>query len=61
MAASVRGDVEKKELKAQWSVETIVMEYTTKEVAQHNTKNDVWIIIHGKGAMELYNLCLNLN
>lgn len=48
MSASVRGDVERKELKAQWKAEVEVPEYTIKDVAQHKAKDDTWIVIHGK-------------
>lgn len=24
-------------------------EYTSEEVAEHKTKNDLWIVVHGKG------------
>ncbi|KAI4754784.1 hypothetical protein D6C84_10476 [Aureobasidium pullulans] len=39
---------ERKELKAQWEAEVDVLEYSLKDVAKHNTKNDVWVVIHGK-------------
>lgn len=48
MSASVRGDEDRKELKAQWKAEVDVHEYDLKEVTQHKSKDDLWIIIHGK-------------
>jgi cytochrome-b5 reductase len=40
---------ETKELKAEWKVETVLPEYTLKDVARHNTKGDTWMVIHGQG------------
>ncbi|KAJ5772005.1 hypothetical protein N7520_002534 [Penicillium odoratum] len=34
--------------KAQWPAEAELPEYTLKDVAAHNTKNDTWIVIHGQ-------------
>ncbi|KAJ5151754.1 Cytochrome b5 [Penicillium capsulatum] len=39
---------EGKELKAEWQTDMDLPEYTLKEVATHNTKNDTWIVIHGQ-------------
>lgn len=50
---------ERKELKAQWEAEVDVLEYSLKDVAKHNTKNDVWVVIHGKGkTVRIGTLCL---
>lgn len=40
---------ETKELKAEWKTETVLPEYTLKDVAAHNTKGDTWMVIHGQG------------
>ena len=40
---------ETKELKAEWKAETVLPEYTLKDVATHNTKGDTWMVIHGQG------------
>lgn len=40
---------EKKELKSQWKNETEGTVLKEKDVAQHKTKQDMWITIHGKG------------
>jgi hypothetical protein len=32
------------------------VEYTAKEVAAHNTSNDVWMTIHGQGITPLVNV-----
>ncbi|KAJ5241859.1 uncharacterized protein N7469_000186 [Penicillium citrinum] len=37
-----------KELKAQWKTEVELPEFTLKDVAAHNTKNDTLIVIHGQ-------------
>ncbi|KAK9852287.1 hypothetical protein MYU51_008723 [Penicillium brevicompactum] len=39
---------ETKELKAEWKTETVLPEYTLKDVAAHNTKGDTWMVIHGQ-------------
>ncbi|XHG06338.1 hypothetical protein AWENTII_009543 [Aspergillus wentii] len=36
-----------KEMKAQWHAE-VQPEYTLKDVAAHNLKDDIWIVIHGQ-------------
>lgn len=40
---------EHKELKAGWKDEVEVPTYTKQDVAKHNSKQDLWVIIHGKG------------
>lgn len=37
-----------KEMKAQWHAE-VQPEYTLKDVAAHNLKDDIWIAIYGQG------------
>ena len=44
---------ETKELKAEWKAETVLPEYTLKDVAAHNTKGDTWMVIHGQGIYHL--------
>lgn len=44
---------ETKELKAQWKGDIELPEYTMKDVAAHNTKTDMWIVIHGQGKSPL--------
>ncbi|KXG50568.1 Cytochrome b5 [Penicillium griseofulvum] len=39
---------ETKELKAQWKADVELPEYTLKDVAAHNTKGDIWMVIHGQ-------------
>jgi len=41
-----------KELKAQWKTEVELPEFTLKDVAAHNAKNDTWIVIHGQGSLQ---------
>lgn len=41
---------ETKELQTEWKTETVLPEYTLKDVAAHNTKGDTWMVIHGQGA-----------
>ncbi|KAJ5162805.1 Cytochrome b5 [Penicillium coprophilum] len=36
------------ELKAQWQANVELPEYTLKDVAAHNTKGDIWMVIHGQ-------------
>jgi cytochrome-b5 reductase len=40
---------ETKELKAQWKADVDLPEYTLEDVGAHKSRNDLWIIIHGKG------------
>lgn len=42
-------DGEHKELKAGWKNEVEVKTYKKQDVAKHNSKQDLWIIIYGKG------------
>lgn len=42
-------DGEHKELKAGWKNEVEVKTYKKQEIAKHNSKQDLWIVIHGKG------------
>lgn len=37
---------------AQWKPEVEVPIYSLKEVAAHNKKNDMWIVVHGKGTLQ---------
>ncbi|CAG8141609.1 unnamed protein product [Penicillium salamii] len=39
---------ETKELQTEWKTETVLPEYTLKDVAAHNTKGDTWMVIHGQ-------------
>lgn len=43
-----------KELKAQWKTEVELPEFTLKDVAAHNTKNDTLIVIHGQGLFQRF-------
>lgn len=38
-----------KELRAQWKTEVEIPSMKADQVATHNSKNDNWVIIHGKG------------
>lgn len=40
---------DRKELQAHWKTEVEVPTLTAQDVAKHKSKDDVWIIIHGKG------------
>jgi cytochrome-b5 reductase len=42
---------ERKELKANWKTEVEVPVLTLQDVAGHNQKKDLWIVIHGKGEL----------
>ena len=42
---------ERKELQAQWKTEVQVQSFHPEDISKHNTKSDLWIIIHGKGEM----------
>lgn len=41
--------VNKKELKASWKTEVEVPVMKLNDVAKHNTKSDLWMVIHGGG------------
>jgi cytochrome-b5 reductase len=40
---------ERKELKANWKTEVEVPLLKLDEVAKHNNKQDLWMVIHGGG------------
>ena len=40
---------ERKELKANWKTEVEVPLVSLEDVKKHNTKNDLWMVIHGGG------------
>lgn len=39
--------------KAKWETEVVSPEYTLKDVAAHNTKSDIWMVIHREGTSPL--------
>jgi cytochrome-b5 reductase len=40
---------DRKELKANWKTEVEVPQLSLDDVKKHNTKNDLWMVIHGGG------------
>lgn len=49
---------ERKELKASWKTEVEVPLLTLDDVKKHNTKNDLWMVIHGGGKQPQFELQL---
>ena len=49
---------ERKELKANWKTEVEVPLLSLDDVKKHNTKNDLWMVIHGGGEQAEFELPL---
>ena len=49
---------ERKELKANWKTEVEVPLLSLDDVKKHNTKNDLWMVIHGGGEQARFDLQL---
>jgi cytochrome-b5 reductase len=50
---------DRKELKANWKTEVEVPQLSLDDVKKHNTKNDLWMVIHGGGEQTLSELQLS--